>query len=164
MLLKQPQPELFVGNLPLTPPLALKLKRYYACGNLQIWIYCVYQKSRIEFNHCAAFTFCLADKKSNQSANGKPFAAIEGTLQNLQQQIDAIETPSGPQGPVGPKGDDGDGFTPGLGDCDDGYPDINPIATDIAGDGIDADCDGADEVTSLSPLAQACDRCPKLGR
>ncbi|MEZ4464401.1 MAG: putative metal-binding motif-containing protein [bacterium] len=37
---------------------------------------------------------------------------------------------------------DGDGFT--ADDCDDANPAIHPGATDICGDGIDQDCDGAD--------------------
>jgi hypothetical protein len=39
---------------------------------------------------------------------------------------------------------DGDGVTVADGDCDDGDPDLYPGAEDIAGDGIDQDCDGAD--------------------
>ncbi len=39
---------------------------------------------------------------------------------------------------------DGDGFSTDEGDCDDGIPAINPAETDIAGDGIDQNCDGTD--------------------
>lgn len=40
--------------------------------------------------------------------------------------------------------DDNDGFTEEEGDCNDGQPAINPLATDIVGDEIDQNCDGAD--------------------
>ena len=42
---------------------------------------------------------------------------------------------------------DGDGFLSedsGGDDCDDTDPDVHPGADDPAGDGVDADCDGAD--------------------
>ena len=38
---------------------------------------------------------------------------------------------------------DGDGFTVIL-DCDDNDPTIYPNAPEVAGDGIDQDCDGVD--------------------
>jgi hypothetical protein len=40
--------------------------------------------------------------------------------------------------------DDNDGYSEDDGDCDDGQPAVNPMATDIVGDGIDQNCDGAD--------------------
>jgi hypothetical protein len=40
--------------------------------------------------------------------------------------------------------DDGDGLTENQGDCDDGQPAINPMATDLVGDAIDQNCDGMD--------------------
>jgi hypothetical protein len=40
---------------------------------------------------------------------------------------------------------DGDGYTENLGDCDDTNAAVNPDADEICGDGIDQDCDGADE-------------------
>jgi uncharacterized protein YjbI with pentapeptide repeats len=41
---------------------------------------------------------------------------------------------------------DGDGFTPAGGDCNDSNRTINPGAVDIANNGIDENCDGADRV------------------
>lgn len=40
--------------------------------------------------------------------------------------------------------DDGDGYTENQGDCDDTDSQSHPNAEDIAGDGIDQDCDGSD--------------------
>ena len=40
---------------------------------------------------------------------------------------------------------DGDGFTPEDGDCDDNDPEINPEAREVAGDGIDSNCNGEDD-------------------
>ena len=50
---------------------------------------------------------------------------------------------------------DGDGSSAllGGGDCDDGDPAKRPGALDIAGDGIDQDCDGADAVKVEAPVA-----------
>lgn len=42
------------------------------------------------------------------------------------------------------KDDDNDGYSEADGDCDDEQPAINPMATDLVGDGIDQNCDGAD--------------------
>jgi len=39
---------------------------------------------------------------------------------------------------------DNDGFTPAQGDCDDTNPAVNPMATDVVGDGYDQNCDGVD--------------------
>ncbi len=39
---------------------------------------------------------------------------------------------------------DYDGFSPDLGDCDDCNPEVNPVALDVPGNGIDEDCDGSD--------------------
>ena len=41
--------------------------------------------------------------------------------------------------------DDGDGFTRDGGDCDDGNADVNPDAEEVWYDGVDGDCDGADD-------------------
>jgi hypothetical protein len=38
--------------------------------------------------------------------------------------------------------DDGDGFSEVGGDCDDANPDVSPAQFEVAGDGIDNDCDG----------------------
>ncbi|HVT09808.1 MAG TPA: sulfatase, partial [Polyangia bacterium] len=50
---------------------------------------------------------------------------------------------------------DGDGYARALGggDCDDGDPDVHPGASDLPGDGIDADCDGQDASSGLPPPA-----------
>jgi hypothetical protein len=37
---------------------------------------------------------------------------------------------------------DGDGYSVAVGDCDDDDPDINPGATETAGDDVDSNCDG----------------------
>jgi len=39
---------------------------------------------------------------------------------------------------------DGDGFSSCDGDCDNADPDVYPGAEDVAGDGVDSDCDGSD--------------------
>jgi hypothetical protein len=41
--------------------------------------------------------------------------------------------------------DDGDGLTPFCGDCDDDDANAYPGAPEVCGDGLDQDCDGADE-------------------
>ncbi len=40
---------------------------------------------------------------------------------------------------------DGDGYTPEDGDCDDNNPEIHPDAREVAGDGIDSNCNGEDD-------------------
>ncbi len=48
--------------------------------------------------------------------------------------------------------DDGDGFAPCMGDCDDQDGDRDPENYEIAGDGVDNDCDGeADQFAHMSP-------------
>ena len=49
--------------------------------------------------------------------------------------------------------EDGDGYdaaTYGGSDCDDGDPDVHPNGTDVAGDGVDQDCDGQDATLPAS--------------
>lgn len=50
---------------------------------------------------------------------------------------------------------DGDGFLVADGDCDDLAPEVHPSAVDAPGDGVDGDCDGADDeawsIGSLRP-------------
>jgi hypothetical protein len=43
---------------------------------------------------------------------------------------------------------DGDGWTTAQGDCNDSDPNISPTVNDLAGDGVDQNCDGADGVDS----------------
>jgi hypothetical protein len=59
---------------------------------------------------------------------------------------DIVDTDPDDPGDVGSpnEDDDNDGYTEAEGDCDDGQPAINPSATDIVGDDIDQNCDGAD--------------------
>ena len=40
---------------------------------------------------------------------------------------------------------DGDGWAAEEGDCDDNNPDIHPEAREIAGDGVDSNCNGEDD-------------------
>ena len=40
---------------------------------------------------------------------------------------------------------DGDGWAAEDGDCDDSNPDIHPEAREIAGDGVDSNCNGEDD-------------------
>jgi RHS repeat-associated protein len=49
--------------------------------------------------------------------------------------------------PPGDVDQDHDGFTPNMGDCNDGSASIHPGAFDPPGDGIDQDCNGRDAVT-----------------
>ena len=57
---------------------------------------------------------------------------------------------------------DGDGYAAGGGgDCNDMDAAVNPGATDIANDGIDQDCSGADFLDDdLDGVADAADQCP----
>ena len=41
---------------------------------------------------------------------------------------------------------DGDGYTPAGGDCDDNNAEIYPEAREIAGDGVDSNCNGEDDI------------------
>jgi hypothetical protein len=46
--------------------------------------------------------------------------------------------------------DDGDGYTEYMGDCDDSDYDVNPVAAEACGDGVDNDCNGdADEENAV---------------
>jgi serine protease AprX len=47
---------------------------------------------------------------------------------------------------------DADGFTENQGDCNDTNPFINPDASEICGDGIDQNCNGADLICSVDPF------------
>ena len=40
---------------------------------------------------------------------------------------------------------DGDGWSIASGDCDDGDAEVNPDATETAGDDVDSNCDGEDD-------------------
>lgn len=40
---------------------------------------------------------------------------------------------------------DQDGYAPIEGDCDDTNPDVNPGATEVAGDAVDSNCDSEDD-------------------
>src|SRR5262245_48737509 len=53
--------------------------------------------------------------------------------------------------PCDPVDHDGDGLSQCDGDCDDANPQVRPGAIEICGDGVDGNCDGADD------LAPPCD-------
>lgn len=66
--------------------------------------------------------------------------------------------------PVEPRGADGDGDgyalplganAPGAFDCDDTRADVHPGAEDVAGDGIDQNCDGVDGMAPTTGSAPA---------
>ena len=77
----------------------------------------------------------LAGRVSSQSPR-------PGTIAEFGSRVDLVVS-LGP-GPLDIDGD-GDGFTENQGDCNDADATISPAATDIPGDGIDQDCDGADD-------------------
>lgn len=56
------------------------------------------------------------------------------------------DTDSGVSSTISDADADGDGYSTEGGDCDDGDANVNPGATDVAGDGLDVDCDGVDGV------------------
>lgn len=59
---------------------------------------------------------------------------------------------------------DGDGFSYCFGDCDDARADINPSSTEISGDAVDNDCDGAiDEAANPEGSDDDGDGCSETG-
>lgn len=83
-----------------------------------------------------------------------------GQIAMISLETECVTDVSGGPGPRGGGGNGGDGvvtfiqwedpdadqdgWTVGEGDCDDADPDVNPGAEEVAGDGVDSDCDGED--------------------
>ena len=89
------------------------------------------------------------DDDSINAYDGEPDAVDCGASLDDDAQVDAADGAVGCE--YSRRGDvpvpvdaDGDGFVTGF-DCDDANRAINPGATDVAGDGIDQNCDGFDE-------------------
>ena len=74
----------------------------------------------------------------------------DGTARPLDGDLDGVPMPDAGAFEANPDVDgDGDSASAaGGGDCDDANPSIHVGAYDICGDGIDQDCDGADEACS----------------
>ena len=75
------------------------------------------------------------------------FSACRRTCGPGTVEVDRVCVPDQAEGPtVAGVDDDRDGFTEAEGDCDDRDPNRSPTATDLAGDGVDQNCDGVDGV------------------
>ena len=55
--------------------------------------------------------------------------------------------------PAAPPDLDGDGFSEAEGDCDDSDARVNPDASEVWGDGVDNDCDGASDDFAIDDIA-----------
>ena len=89
---------------------------------------------------------CGATLSEEHSARGLTIAAaLLGLAVGCGDKDDTGDSP-GPQPEYGVAlvDNDSDGYTSDI-DCNDDDPNINPGATDTPGDGIDSDCDSADD-------------------
>ena len=82
--------------------------------------------------------------------SGRRVDAGEVLMGRMITMVAALMVLAGCRGDDGEVGDtneddDRDGYTEAEGDCDDGDPAVNPGSIDSWYDGIDSDCDGADD-------------------
>ncbi len=81
----------------------------------------------------------IAAATSDRSVDVLEVAAIDGTTWSLELRANACDLE-----PVTVQDLDEDGLSPCGGDCDDQDPSRRPGLPEVAGDGVDSDCDGVD--------------------